>query len=390
LIYLDNHATTRIDATAMDAVRRLSEESYANSGSTSHDAGRAVASEVALAIESIANNMRALPEELVMTSGATESNNLAILGACLHPRQKRRSIVSVPTEHQAVLDPLERLKSLGFDVRWLRVHPQGHSECGRIDLDHAQEVIDETTAMASVMLANNEIGVLQPMNELAKICRRWDTLLHTDASQAVGHFDIDIDALDVDLLSFSAHKFYGPKGVGGLFVRERHRRVKLHPQLVGGGQQDNRRSGTLNSPGIVGMAVALSQCMIQTTIERPQIEFLRNQLWSKLDAQLNGQISINGPALDPAIRLSRNLNCHWHGVEGQSLMLACPELCFSSGSACTSANPAPSHVLQSIGLTVDQARCSTRFGLGRFNTEAEIDIAVAQLVAAYRKLRELL
>jgi cysteine desulfurase len=389
LIYLDNHATTRIDANAMDAVRRLSEDSYANSGSLSHEAGRAVAIEVANAIASIASHMRASPEEMVMTSGATEANNLAILGVCLHPRQKRRSIVSMPTEHHAVLDPLERLKSLGFEVRWLRVHPQGHSECGRIDLEHAQEVIDESTAIASVMLANNETGVLQPIDQIAAICRPWNVPLHTDASQAVGHIDIDVDALDIDLLSFSAHKFYGPKGVGGLFVRDRGRRVKLYPQMVGGGQQDNRRSGTLNSPGIVGMAVALDACQKQAAIERPRIESLRNRLWSKLDAALPNQIFINGPALEPALRLSRNLNCHWNGVEGQSLMLACPELCFSSGSACTSANPAPSHVLQSIGLTVDQARCSTRFGLGRFNTEQEIDIAVEILTAAYRKLSRL-
>ncbi len=370
----------------MDAVRRFSEVSYANSGSTSHEAGRAVAGEVASAISSIANILHASPDELVMTSGATESNNLAILGVCLHPRQKRRTIVSAPTEHQAVLDPLERLKAVGFDVRWLRVYPQGHPECGRVDLQHAFELIDESTAMVSVMLANNEIGVLQPMNDIAAICRRWDVPLHTDASQAIGHIDIDVDTLDVDLLSFSAHKFYGPKGIGGLFVRDRERRVRLYPQIVGGGQQDNRRSGTLNSPGIVGMAVALEECRKQALIERPQIERLRNRLWSMLEAKLDGQVSINGPALEPQLRLLRNLNCHWNNVEGQSLMLACPDLCFSSGSACTSATPSPSHVLQSIGLTIDQSRCSTRFGLGRFNTEQEIDTAADLLANAYQKL----
>ncbi len=373
----------------MDAVRRFSEESYANSGSTSHEAGREVATAVAVAIATIAEVLHASPEELVVTSGATESNNLAILGVCLHPRQKRRSIVSVPTEHQAVLDPLDRLKAEGFEVRWLRVYPQGHPECGRIDLQHARELIDESVAIVSVMLANNEIGVLQPLSEIAAMCRRWDVLFHTDASQAVGHIDIDVDALGVDLLSFSAHKFYGPKGIGGLFVRDRQRRVKLYPQIVGGGQQDNRRSGTLNSPGIAGMAVALEECQTQATMERPRIAILRNRLWSRLEAKLESQVSINGPALEPHLRLTRNLNCLWENVEGQSLMMACPDLCFSSGSACTSANPSPSHVLQSIGLSVDQARCSTRFGLGRFTTEQEIDDAVDMLTEAYRKLRSL-
>jgi cysteine desulfurase len=334
----------------------------------------------------MAGILHAAPDELVMTSGATESNNLAILGGCLHPRQKRRIIVSVETEHRAVLDPIERLKSLGFQVRWLRVYPQGHPECGRIDLQHASESIDESTALVSVMLANNEIGVIQPLREIATLCHRWNVLLHTDATQALGHLDIDVDQIDIDLMSISAHKFYGPKGIGGLYVRDRGRRVNLYPQILGGGQQDNRRSGTLNSPSIVGMAVALEVCEQRSSLERPRLEPMRNRLWSLLQKNMDGQVTLNGPAFESGFRLTRNLNCHWKNVEGQALMLACPDLCFSSGSACTSANPLPSHVLQAIGMSVDQARCSTRFGIGRFNSELDIDTAASSLCDAYRIL----
>jgi cysteine desulfurase len=378
-----------MDPAAMEAFHRLSVEDYANYGSVTHAAGRAVAEEVTAAIASIAQSLNASADELVITSGATESNNLALMGVCLHPRQKRRRIVSVQSEHLAVLGPLERLKSLGFEVVLLPVFPQGHPECGRVDLDVAREAIDESTAIVSVMLANNEIGVIQPLAEIAALCQRWGVPLHTDAVQAVGHLDVDVDQLNVDLLSFSAHKFYGPKGIGGLFVRNRDRRVKLHSQIIGGGQQDNRRSGTLNSPGIVAMAVGLDACDKQAALERPRMEYLRNRLWSGLQNSTDGQVTLNGPPLEPNQRLIRNLNCHWKGVEGQSIMLACPDLCMSSGSACTSSNPAPSHVLQSIGLDVDQVRCSLRFGIGRFNTEQEIDTAAELLSTAFVKLLRL-
>jgi len=371
----------------MDAVHRMSADEYANSGSVTHAAGRAVAEQVAVAIANLAKHLHASPDELVMTSGATESNNLALMGVCLHPRQKRRRIVSTQTEHRAVLDPLERLQKIGFEVCLLPVFPQGHPQCGQIDLDQARDKIDESTALVSVLLANNEIGVIQPISDIVKLCRRWDVPLHSDATQAIGHFDVDVDQLDVDLMSFSGHKFYGPKGVGGLFVRHRERRVKLSPQIVGGGQQDNRRSGTLNSPGIVGMSVALDICSRHAESERPNIERMRNQLWAMIETATRGEVTLNGPALDSPSRLTRNLNCHWNHVEGQSLMLACPDLCISSGSACTSANPAPSHVLQAIGLSVEQARCSLRFGLGRFNEPHEIESAAAVLVDAYKKLR---
>ena len=373
----------------MEAFHRFSVDDYANYGSVTHASGRAVAEQVTAAIASIAKSLNASADEIVLTSGATESNNLALMGVCLHPRQKRRRIVSVQSEHLAVLGPLERLKSFGFEILQLPVFPQGHPECGRIDLEMAREAIDESTAIVSVMLANNEIGVIQPLAEIAALCQRWGVPLHTDAVQAVGHLDVDVDQLDVDLLSFSAHKFYGPKGIGGLFVRNRDRRVKLHAQIVGGGQQDNRRSGTLNSPGIVAMAVALKICETQSLLERSRMESLRNRLWNGLQKNTDGQVTLNGPALESTLRLHRNLNCCWNGVEGQSLMLGCPDLSMSSGSACTSSNPSPSHVLQSIGLSIDQVRCSLRFGVGRFNTELEIDTAAEQLASAYMRLRRL-
>ncbi len=385
-IYLDNHATTRVDPLVSETMRRLEDRHYANPGSITHASGRYVADEVSRSLVLLANELGAAPHELVVTSGATESNNLALLGYCLHPRQNRRVIVSVATEHRAILDPLNRLKSLGFEVRFLPVFDHQSSLCGQIDLQAASVMIDDSVALVTVMLANNEIGVIQPLSEIAKLCRHAGAMLHTDATQAVGHMDIAVDQLDVDLLSFSAHKFHGPKGIGGLFVRERNRRVKLYPQIVGGGQQENRRSGTLNSVGIVAMAKALELSRERATIERQQIRNLRDQLWGQLVKTFD-EIELNGPPLESKVRLDRNLNCRWQTIEGQSLMLECPDLCVSSGSACTSADPSPSHVLQGIGLNQEQSRCSLRFGLSRFTTEEEIEAAVEMLYQAFTKLK---
>lgn len=383
-IYLDNHATTRVDPQVSDAIRAMEESDYANAGSVTHSAGRAVADKVSAALAMIANNLGCEPTELVMTSGATESNNLALFGASLHPRQKRRVVVSVATEHRAVLDPVDRLRSLGFETRWLPVYTGKVSRCGQVDLDAAESLIDDSVAIVSVMQANNEIGVIQPIRELAELCGRHGALLHCDATQAVGHIDVKVDELGVDLMSFSSHKFYGPKGVGGLFVRERGRRVKLHAQIVGGGQQENRRSGTLNSIGIIATAVALERCRTLAPTERPRMKQLRDTFWSKLTERFP-EVELNGPALESTMRLDRNLNCRWPNVEGQSLMLACPDLCISSGSACTSAEPRPSHVLAALGLSMEEIRCSTRLGFGRFTTDDEVERAVEMLVDAYQK-----
>ena len=260
---------------------------------------------------------------------------------------------------------------------------------GCIDLDQLTQVIGQDTALVSIMLANNEIGVIQPIKQIAALCRQHDVLLHTDATQAVGRMPVDLQELDVDLLSFSAHKFYGPKGVGGLFVRSSPRRVRLQPQIFGGGQQDNRRSGTLNSTGIVGMARALDVSLTEGAAgEWSRLAALRDRLFQQLCDRIEG-VRLNGPQPGP-LRMSDNLNCSFWPIEGQSLMLECPELAVSSGSACTSAEPRPSHVLRALGLADDMARSSLRFGLGRFNTESDIEQAAQWLAAASEKLKRYL
>jgi cysteine desulfurase len=389
-IYLDNHATTRIDPEVIDVMVRFMETHYANPGSTTHEAGRIVASLVENAIENIAAYLNAARDEIVITSGATESNNLAILGVALHPKQRRRRIVSVVTEHRALLDPLSRLERLGFEVIRLPVLANSNDLSGSIDLELVSESINENTALVSVMLANNEIGTIQPIREIAEICRRFEVPFHTDASQAVGRLPVDVEGLGVDLMSFSAHKFYGPKGVGGLYVRQAPKPVRLQAQIVGGGQQSNLRSGTLNSVGIIGMAKALEIASLNLARELTEQSYLRNLLWDLLNEKI-AELGLNGPRWrntdSPTLsRLPGNLNVCFPKVDGQSLMLELPELAVSSGSACTSADPHPSHVLIGIGLSEDQARASLRFGIGRFNTESEIRQTADWLGRVHAKL----
>lgn len=390
MIYLDNHSTTRVDPRVVATMSSMMEVDYANAGSSTHLAGREVASKVAQSIRTIASCFNLDPDmasdELVMTSGATEANNLAIFGVCLHPRQKRRQVVSVVTEHRAVLDPLERLKQLGFEVVLLPVWPQGHELVGQIDLDRASQLITDKTALVSVMHSNNEIGCFQPIRELSAICHRVGAILHTDATQTIGHEAVDVSELGCDLMSFSAHKFYGPKGTGGLYVATRPSGIRLQSQILGGGQQANRRSGTIDSVSVVGMAEALRLAVKEIPDATDRDRHLRNRLWKNLQAIEGECFRLNGPALNDQHRLARNLNIEVEGIEGQTLMLLCEELCMSSGSACTSAEPHPSHVLQSIGLTADQARCSIRFGVGRFTTELEIDQATSIIAQSLRSI----
>lgn len=391
MIYLDNHATTPLDPVALKAMLPLLQDQFANPGSITHAAGRTVAEQVERAIARLAAALGATADELVMTSGATESNNLALFGVCFHPRQTRRKIVSVTTEHKATLDPLQRLRERGFQVELVGVKQHPAADAGVVDLAALRDALDDKTAVVSVMLANNETGVIQPLAEIAALCRQVGAWLHTDATQAVGRMQIDVDQLDVDLLSFSAHKFYGPKGVGGLFVRRRERRVRLQAQIVGGGQQHNFRSGTLNAPGIVGMQAALTACLDQLAEDCQRIAQLRDRLYQQL-TEYYPELELNGPSLHDnhgALRLPGNLNCCFYPFEGQSLMLATPELAVSSGSACTSANPGASHVLQAIGRSEEQARSSLRFGIGRFNTLAEIEQAASWLGSAIGQLNHL-
>lgn len=390
MIYLDHHATTPLDPTALEAMLPLLKEQFANPGSITHEAGRHVAQMVTNAANQIAASIGADEDELVFTSGATESNNLALFGTLLHPRQKRKKIVSVCTEHKALLDPLVRLQKQGFEVSLVSVQSDGGTETavGMVDLEQLERAIDEETAIVSVMLANNEIGTIQPLRKIADLCHAKGAYLHTDAAQAVGRLRVNVDELDVDLMSFSGHKFYGPKGVGGLFVRSRQRRVRLQSQIVGGGQQRNMRSGTLNAPGIVGMSAALAACLRSLEEDSARICRLRDQLWNGLVGRVE-QVQLNGPLLETEWRLPGNLSCNFFPLEGQSLMLEAPDVAVSSGSACTSAEPSPSHVLTSVGLSEEQARSSLRFGVGRFTTDEEIDSAVERLSAAATKLAKL-
>jgi cysteine desulfurase len=388
-IYLDNQATTRTDPRVVEAMLPYFGDEYGNAASVTHSFGWQAKEAVDAARASIAAAIGAQAKEIVFTSGATESNNLALRGVALHPRQRRKHIVSVATEHPSVLDPLAALSRGGFDVALVCVVPHGSRDTGRVRIDELERAITDDTFLISVMLANNEIGVIQPLAEIAELCRRRDVLLHCDATQAVGKIPLDVRALGVDLLSFSAHKFYGPKGIGALYVRRDRTPVRLQPQLHGGGHEAGLRSGTLNVPAIVGMSKALELCLAELADETKRLAELRLRLWEGLSRQIEG-VAINGPAIDePGLRLPGNLNVRFDGVEGEALLLSVPKLALSSGSACTSSEPAPSHVLRGLGLTDDEARSSIRIGLGRFNTAAEINFAADSLAQAVARLRQL-
>jgi len=386
-VYLDNHATTRVDPRVVEAMLPFWSDKYGNAGSTSHVWGRACAEAVDQARRSLAQTLHASPREIVFTSGATESNNLAIRGLAERRRGEGGHIVSVETEHKAVLDPLARLARRGFRVTHLGVAPHDRPDAGRIDVQRLADALSPDTFLVTVMLANNEIGVIQPLAEIAALCRERSVVLHTDATQAVGHMPVDVQQLQVDLLSLSAHKFCGPKGIGALFVRREGRLVRLNSQIDGGGQEGGLRSGTLNVPAIVGMARALELCNEEMDQERQRLAQLRQRLFDGLRRGVP-DVVLNGPTLDDAtLRLPGNLNCRFPRVDGETLMLKVPDVACSSGSACTSASPAPSHVLRALGLDADQVRNSLRFGLGRFNTVDEIDYAVEAISAAVRLLR---
>jgi cysteine desulfurase len=388
-VYLDNHATTRVDPRVVEALLPFFGEKYGNAASTSHGFGWEAKDAVDAARETIAAAIGAAAREIVFTSGATESNNLAIHGVCERARRKGNHVVSVVTEHPAVLDPLAKLARRGNDITLLPVRPNGVPDAGTLDVEQLAAAIRDDTVLVSVMLANNEIGVLQPLREIGRICKARGVLLHTDATQAVGKLPVDVEDLQVDLLSFSGHKLYGPKGIGGLYVRRRGSPVRLESQIDGGRHEQGLRSGTLNVPGIVGLAKALELCLQELPSETVRLRRLRDQLYDGLQAAIEG-VSLNGPALErPELRMPGNLNCSFGGVQGEALMLGMRELACSSGSACSSASPEPSPVLRSLGLSDDATRSSLRFGLGRFNTEEEIDFAVGLVTATVRRLRSL-
>jgi cysteine desulfurase len=368
---------------------------YANAGSITHQPGRRAAQRIQEHKEQMLYLLGAQHAELIFTSGATESINLALFGIALHPRQKRRTVLVGKIDHKAVLDCARKLSKQGLNVQTIDLVENQSADLlpcvGIYDLEALGKQLNDDVAIVSLILGNNEIGSLQDMRPIAELCHQHGAMLHLDATQAIGKIPFDAQAVGADLVSFSAHKFYGPKGVGGLLIC--NDTLQLSPVIVGGGQQNNLRSGTLNTPGIVGMARALEISVAQLDTELPMIYSLRDRLWQKLKTRIEG-LELNGPdwktlpPSDPTVlqRLPGNLNVRFPNVDGQSLMLKVPSLAVSSGSACTSAEPAPSHVLIGIGLSQDQARSSLRFGIGRFNTESQIDQAADRIVAAYAEL----
>ncbi|MDZ4659602.1 MAG: cysteine desulfurase family protein [Bythopirellula sp.] len=389
-IYMDNHATTRADPRVLEAMLPYFTDEYGNAGSVNHHFGDVARHAVAEATASLAFNLGADPAEILFTSGATESNNLAVRGVAERNQRRGKHLLSVRTEHRAVLEPLERLGQHEFTVTLLDVEQHGSPRAGWLDPEKVAEAIQDDTVLVSVMLANNEIGVIQPLAEIAAVCRHRGVLLHCDATQAVGKIPVNVRDLGVDLMSFTAHKIYGPKGIGALYVRQGSPTVRFTPQITGGGQQGGRRSGTLNVPGIVGFAKALELCEAELSSEETRQAGLRQRLWAGLQRNLDG-LELCGPQLDATIdhplRLPGNLNVAFGDVDGEALLLEMGTLAVSSGATCSSHEPGPSHVLLALGLGEDLARSSLRFGLGRFNTAAEIDAAVEIVSSAVKKLR---
>ncbi|HEY9761794.1 MAG TPA: IscS subfamily cysteine desulfurase [Trichocoleus sp.] len=378
-IYLDCHATTPVDPRVMEAMLPFFTDYFGNPASLSHAYGWEAEAAVKGAREILATAIGATPEEIVFTSGATEANNLAIKGVAEAYFTKGRHLITVETEHSAVLDPCRYLQSLGFEVTYLPVQPDG-----LIDLKALEKAFRDDTILVSVMAANNEIGVLQPLAEIGARCRDRNVLFHTDAAQAIGKVPLNVETLKIDLMSMTAHKTYGPKGIGALYVRRRNPRVNLAPQLHGGGHERGMRSGTLYPPQIVGFAKAIEIALTDLRTESVRLTTLRQQLWEALQP-LSG-IHLNG---HPNHRLPGNLNISVEGVDGQALVLGLRALvALSSGSACSSSSTAPSHVLTALGRSKELAAASLRFGIGRFNTPEEIEQVAAGAIATIRSLRQ--
>lgn len=363
-IYLDHHATTPVDPLVLEAMLPYFTEQFGNPASVGHCYGWEAEAAVKRARETIATSIGATPEEIVFTSGATEANNLAIKGVAEAYFSVGKHIVTVQTEHRAVLDPCAYLETLGFDVTYLPV--QGN---GILDVNQLEAAIRPDTVLVSVMAANNEIGVLQPIAEIGAICHAHQVLFHCDAAQAIARIPLNVVRQNIDLLSLTAHKIYGPKGIGALYVRRRDPRVQLAPQLHGGGQERGRRSGTLYTPQIVGFATAVELGLDLMESENQRLRHLRDRLWQRIQT-LEG-IQLNG---DLEQRLCHNLNVSFPGIDGAALLLGLRStVACSSGSACSSRSAAPSHVLTALGHPPATARASLRFGLGRSTTLADID-----------------
>ena len=379
-VYMDNNSTTRTDPRVLEAMMPYFTEKFGNSASRNHAYGWETEEGVDLAREQVASIINASSKEIIFTSGATESNNLAIKGVAAMYKKKGNHIISASTEHKAVIDTCMRLERDGCTVTFLPV-----DKYGIVSPQQVADAITDKTIIVSIMAANNEIGTIHPMKEIGAVCKAKGVLFHTDATQAVGKIPMDVEDMGIDLLSMTAHKMYGPKGVGALYVRRKDPRVRLDAMLDGGGHERGMRSGTLNVTGIVGMGMAAEICRKELHSESERLLKLRNRLHeginSKLeDAYLNGH---------PIHRLPGNLNISFAFVEGEGLMMGIKDVAVSSGSACTSASLEPSYVLKALGLGDELAHSSIRFGLGRFNTEEEVDFVINDVVRAVNHLRDM-
>ena len=379
-IYLDNHATTPVDPRVLDAMLPYFTEKFGNAASRNHEFGWKAEEAVENARGQIARLINASPKEIVFTSGATESTNLAIKGAAEMYREKGKHIITQVTEHKATLDTCKRLEKYGYEVTYLPVEKDG-----RVNLDELRAAIRPNTILISIMYANNEIGVVQPIAEIGKIAKEKGIFFHVDAVQAVGKIPVDVQKDGIDLMSISAHKIYGPKGVGALYVRRKNPRVQLSAIIDGGGHERGMRSGTLNVTGIIGLGKACELCQQEMAEESVKLSKLRDRLKDSIMSRLD-ETYING-SLEH--RLPHNINISFAYVEGESLLMGINDVAVSSGSACTSATLEPSYVLKALGVGEDLAHTSIRFGIGRFNTQEEVDYVADRVVETVTRLREL-
>jgi len=379
-IYMDHNATTPLDPRVLEAMMPYLTGEFGNAASRTHSFGWKAEAAVAEAREKLATLIGAEAKDMVWTSGATESDNLAIKGVAEMYRDKGNHIITCLTEHKAVVDPCKWLEKNGFEVTWL-----APDEYGRVTADQVGEALTDKTILISIMAANNEIGTLHPVAEIGKVAKDRGVLFHCDATQAVGKIAIDVDAMGIDLLSLSAHKIYGPKGCGALYARRRGPRVRLAGQMHGGGHERGMRSGTLNVPGIVGLGAAAEICVAELAAEAPRVRALRDRLEANIKGNLDF-VYLNG---HPTERLGNTMNLAFRYVEGEAMMMKMEKVAVSSGSACTSASLEPSYVLQACGVSGELANSSLRFSLGRSTTEEEVDYAAARVVAAVKELRDM-
>jgi cysteine desulfurase len=379
-IYMDNHATTPVDPRVVEAMLPYFTEKFGNAASRNHSFGWAGEEAVENARAQVASLIGATPKEIIFTSGATESDNLMIKGVAEMYREKGNHIITQAIEHKAVLDTCKRLEKYGYEVTYLPVRRDG-----RVDPEDVRKAITPKTILITIMYANNEIGVINPMAEIGKIAKEHGIIFAADGVQAVGKIPVDVQKDNIDLLSISGHKIYGPKGVGALYVRRRNPRVQLSASIDGGGHERGMRSGTLNVTGIIGLGKACEIAQREMPEESKRMSALRDRLRKGLEAKLD-EVYINGSMEH---RLPNNLNMSFAYVEGESLLMGINDVAVSSGSACTSATLEPSYVLKALGVGEDLAHTSIRFGLGRFNTEEEVDYVTDKMVQVVTKLREL-